>query len=36
MKYHEFPNIRTDEIKSVVQKSIIDLGTINQPGARVF
>lgn len=36
MKYHELPNIRTDENKSVVQKSIIDLGTINQPGARVF
>lgn len=32
MKDHELPNIRTDENKSAVQRSIIDLGTINQPG----
>lgn len=32
MKYHELPNIRTDENKSALQRSIIDLGTINQPG----
>jgi hypothetical protein len=32
LKDHKLPNIRTDDNKSAVKKSIIDLGTINQPG----
>lgn len=31
-KDHELLNIRTDDYKSAVKESIIDLGTINQPG----